>query len=153
MIVTSINSPELDLYAGLNKYFPKAFDVIRKILANTPEDGKYVVDGDECYYMVQSYETKSPFDASFESHRQYIDIQVVISGEEIIRFESIDKLSLSKEYTPDCEKFNMNKDYDSVRLCRGDISIIYPNEPHAPGIRAEGTDTHVRKLVVKIRAK
>ena len=51
--------------------------------------------------MIQSYDAKSPFDAQFESHRDYIDIQVVLDGEEIIRFESAEKLSLSKEYTPD----------------------------------------------------
>ena len=151
MIVTSVKSPELELYSELNEYFPKAFDVIRSVLANTPADGKYEIDGNDCYYMVQSYQTKSPFEVSFESHREYIDIQVVISGEEIIRFESIDKLSLSKQYAPDCERFAMNKDYDSVRLCRGDISIIFPNEPHAPAIRADGSGPDVRKLVVKIR--
>lgn len=153
MIVANLKSPELALYAGLNKYFGEAFDIAKKACANIPQNGKYEVDGDACYYMIQSYDAKSPFDAQFESHRDYIDIQVVLDGEEIIRFESAEKLSLSKEYTPDCELFAMNKDYDSVRLCKGDMTIIFPGEPHAPGVFAEGTDGHVRKLVVKIRAK
>lgn len=153
MIITTLNSPELSLYGQLNKYFPIAFDLAKKICQNIPENGKYSVDADNCYYMVQSYDAKSPFDARFESHREYIDIQIVLDGEEIIRFESKEKLSQSAEYKPDVEYFAMNKDYDSVRLCRGDMAIIYPDEPHAPGIFAEGSSGHVRKLVVKIKAK
>lgn len=151
MIITNLNSNELSLYAGLNPYFQKAFDVAKTVCANVPEDGRYDVDGDNCYYMIQSYETKSPFEARFESHRKYIDIQVVLDGEEIIRFETASKLVLAKPYTEDYELFVMNKDYDSVRLNKGEIAIIYPGEPHAPGISADGSSKSVRKLVVKIR--
>ena len=151
MIVTNLKSSELELYSGLNKYFSDSFEAARKAIANVPALGRYDIDGDNCYYMIQEYDAKSPFDAQFESHREYIDIQVVLRGEEIIRFESTDKLALAKEYSPDYELFAMNKDYDSVRLRCGELVVIYPNEAHAPGIRAEGTDGKVVKMVVKIR--
>jgi YhcH/YjgK/YiaL family protein len=151
MIVTNLKSPEIGLYTKLNKYFDAAFEAAQKVMVNTPEPGRYDIDGDNCYYMVQRYDAKSPFESQFESHRDYIDIQIMIKGEEIIRFEDMRKLSLSKEYTPDYELFTMNKDYDSVRLTDGELVIIFPGEPHAPGIRAEGTDGKVCKMVVKIR--
>lgn len=151
MIVTNLKSPEAGLYSQLNKYFAPALEAARKAMASLPETGRYDIDGDECYYMIQRYDAKSPFEAQFESHREYIDIQIMLCGEEIIRFETPDKLSLAKEYEPDYELFKMNKDYDSVRLCPGDFAVIYPGEPHAPCIRAEGTDGKIVKMVVKIR--
>ena len=152
MIITYLGCAENKLYEKVNEKFSEAFEIANAVLKNPPEDGRYDVDED-LYYMIQSYKAKSPFEATFESHREYIDIQMVISGEEIIRFDSASKLSLCKEYKPDCERYSMNKDYDSVRLCAGELAIVFPGEPHAPSIKAEGADEDVKKLVVKIRAK
>ncbi len=152
MIITYLGAAENALYEKTNANFAKVFEIAQEVLHNTPEDGRYDVD-DDVYYMIQSYKAKSPFDAKFESHREYIDVQMVISGEEIIRFDRADKLSLCQEYKPDCEKYSMNKDYDSVRLCAGEMAIIFTGEPHAPGIKADGAPEDVRKLVVKIRSK
>ena len=44
MIITTLNSPELSLYGQLNKYFPIAFDLAKKVCQNIPENGKYSVD-------------------------------------------------------------------------------------------------------------
>lgn len=151
MVVTNLKSPELVLYAKLNKYFEAAFAAASKAMTNIPEAGRYNIDGDNCYYMIQCYDAKSPFEAQFESHRDYIDIQIMLKGEEIIRFDNTEKLSLAKEYTPDYELFVMNKDYDSVRLCNGELVIIYPGEAHAPCIRTDGTTDKIYKMVVKIR--
>ena len=152
MIITYLGCAENKLYEKINDKFEKMFELAKNVMRNTPEDGRYDVDED-MYYLIQSYKAKSPFDAKFESHREYIDVQMVISGEEIIRFDSAEKLSLCQEYKPDCEKYSMNKDYDSVRLCAGELAIIFTGEPHAPGIKADGAPEDVKKLVVKIRAK
>ncbi|MBO7309978.1 MAG: YhcH/YjgK/YiaL family protein [Clostridia bacterium] len=151
MIVTNLKSPELELYASLNKYFPAVLNEARKVLFNPPEAGNYAIDGDNCYYGIQRIDAKSPFDALFETHNEYIDIHMVISGEEIIRFENKSKLSFVKQHSEDCDMFAMNKDYDSVRLTPGDLVIVYPNEAHAPCIRAEGTDGKICKMIVKIK--
>ena len=45
-------------------------------------DGKYLIDGDNVYASVQTYDTKD--DVKYESHRRYIDIQYMIDGEEKI---------------------------------------------------------------------
>ena len=152
MIITTVNNKENKLYEAMSPKFAKAFEIVRQVMDNPPEIGKYEVEGKKLYYMVQAYDAKSPLDARFEAHREYIDVQVVLSGEETIRFESEGKLQACTEYTYDNEFFNMNKDFDSVRLCRGEIAIIFANELHAPGIRAEGADSAVRKLVIKIKA-
>ena len=151
MIVTNLKSSELCLYSKLNKYFPAALEAAKNAMNENLESGRYDIDGDECYYMIQRYDANPPTDSKFESHREYIDIQIMLDGEEIIRFDSLDKLSRMTDYTPDYELFAMNENYDSVRLCAGDLVIIYPGEAHAPGILADGAEARVCKMVVKIR--
>ena len=152
MIVANINSPELGLYEKLNQNFAKAFEIVKAAVQNAPEVGKYEVDGNNFYYMSQEYTTKAPGEAKFEAHKKYIDIQVVLDGEEIIRFETPEKLSLTKEYdeNKDVMFFAMSREFDSVRLGKGDISIIFPGEPHAPAIGTAAQPTSVKKLVIKI---
>ena len=152
MVITKINSPEIGLYEKLDKNFAKGFEAIRSYMKHFPETGRYEIDGDRVYCSVQTYNTKLPGEAQFEAHRKYIDIQVVIEGEEIIRFESPEKLSTTKEYNEaaDCELFAMTKEFDSIRLAKGEIAIIFPGEAHAPCITTSATPTNVKKVVVKV---
>jgi len=154
MIVTSISSPELELYARAHKDLTRAFEAIRDYLENPHEDGKLVLDGDALYANVFTYKTKAAADSCFEAHKRYIDVQVVLEGEEIVGFESADKLTLTKEYDAegDYMLYGLDSEYDSVRLCRGEMAIIFPEEPHAPGMTAADGPTDVRKMVVKILA-
>lgn len=156
MIVTSINSPELAKYAKTHSRFAEAFAEIKKYVTESLPDGKRVVDlGDELYANVFTYETKLESDSCFEAHKKYIDIQVVLDGEEIIGFESADKLTSTTEY--DSEKdyvlYSLNGEYDKIRICKGEMAIIFPEEPHAPGITAADGPTTVRKMVVKVLAE
>lgn len=155
MIVTNINSPELALYAKTHRCFARALEAINDYLENEREDGKLVIDGDALYANVFTYKTKAASDSCFEAHKRYIDIQVVLEGEEIIGFESADKLSVTKEYDAegDYMLYGLNGAYDSVRLCRGEMAIIFPEEPHAPGMTAADGPTDVRKMVVKVLAE
>ena len=153
MIVANINSKDLERYASLHPQFARAFDEMKRILAEGAEDGKIVLDGDKLFINVQSYTSKPESDCGFEAHKRYIDIQLILEGEEIIGYESADKLTLTKEYdeSADYMLYALNGEYDKVRLTRGDFVILFAEEPHAPAIAAD-TPTPVRKAVVKVLA-
>lgn len=156
MIVTNINSPELEVYARTHSRFAEAFEAIRKYLDEELPDGKRAVDtGDGLYANVITYRTKLAKDSCFEAHKRYIDIQAILEGEEIIGFESADKLTVTTEFNKekDCVLYGLNDKYDAVRLGRGELAIIFPEEPHAPGISACDEPTTVRKMVVKVLAE
>lgn len=155
MVITNINSPELKEYAKLNPYFERAFEEIKKIIECGAEDGKHVFDGDALYANLFSYQTKAVEDCAFEAHEKYIDIQVVLDGEEIVGFESVDKLTAKTEFSKEGDYiiYHLNDTYDTVRLAKGELAIIFPKEPHAPGIAAfDNKPSEVRKLVVKVLA-
>ena len=155
MVVANIKAPELAAYEGLHPRFAMAFEEIKAQLKKEFPDGRKELDGDALYVSASRYETKLPGEAKFEAHRKYIDIQVILEGEEIIRFEDQNKLARTTEYdeVKDIEFFAMNRQFDSVRLGVGDLAIIFPGEAHAPCITVEAGPTPVRKLVVKVLAE
>ena len=155
MIATSINSPEIEIYAKAHSRFAEALEIVKRYLSEDLPDGQRAVDlGDELFANVLTYETKAPESSVFEVHKKYIDIQVVLDGEEIIGFDSMDELTVKSEYNDgnDCMLCNINDRYDVVRLRRGEIAIIFPGEPHAPGMSAGDKPAKVRKMIVKVLA-
>ena len=155
MIITTLNSPELELYASLDKNFARIFDIARSGDAEALAEGRHEVDGENCFYTVLKYETTPHERARFETHKKYIDIQIILSGEEEIRYETLDKLTAATEYDEDKDIafWNMNEDYDSAQFKAGELTVIFAGEPHAPSLDAKNGSSTVTKLVAKIRAK
>ena len=151
MIVSNINSKDLERYAALHPRFAEAFGEMKRIFESGAEDGRITLDGDKLFINVQSYTSKLEKDCGFEAHKKYIDIQFILEGEEIIGYESEDKLTLTKAYddSADYMLYALNSEYDKIRLTRGDFVILFAEEPHAPAI-AIGTPESVRKAVFKI---
>ena len=74
-------------YTGISKRLAKGLNLLRETDFSTMEAGKYEVDGKDLFYMIQSYQSKEKNDTP-EAHRKYIDIQYVLSGEEIYRLRA-----------------------------------------------------------------
>ena len=152
MIISNINSPELALYAKLNPDFARAFEDIKKIEAAKTEVGKYIIEEDKYFYMVQEYEAKLVEDSKFEMHEKFIDIQYIIEGCEEIRFDVPECLKPGLPPKGDNIYFDIASDTcDTAVLTAGEFAIIFPGEPHAPGIRHNEEGKNVRKIVFKIK--
>lgn len=151
MILTHINDKNLSNIAKVHPLFDRAFAEIRRLIETDAPNGKYVVEGDDAFVNVMDYETKAEADSRFETHREYIDIQVVSDGVEIIGFADLEGLTVTEAYKPDIEFYGMVGQYDSVIMTKGKISIIFPGEPHAPAMAVGDAPVKVKKLVAKIR--
>ena len=68
-------------YEGMHPDFSLAFDWIERAMREEPPTGRYALDGDRVYAMVQEYEGKEDHEI-FEGHRRYLDIQFILSGRE-----------------------------------------------------------------------
>ncbi len=150
MIVTSFDSPMLPTYLKTHERLAPALEAAKKLIAENAEDGKYIIDGDNIYIMISTIETKLPENAKFEVHHNYIDIQLVLEGRELIGFDEYADLEKMDTNKVDCENFFMNEKYDKVYLEKGQFAIIFPEEPHAPGVAADAP-SRVRKMVLKIK--
>ena len=77
-------------YKGLGRLYT-ALEFMAKTDFTQIPIGKYELDGDNIYYMVQQYDT-NPDKTVAEAHKKYIDIQYIEKGEEIMQRKIYKKL-------------------------------------------------------------
>lgn len=153
MILTDLGDPKPREILGLHPHFERAFSEMTRLISENACEGRYDICGDALFINVMSYDSKPQENCLFETHREYIDIQAVMSGKEKMGFADLDRLTVCEPYRPDCELYSMVDDMDTVTLSEGKICIIFPEEPHAPGIAIEDSPAAVKKLVAKIKVK
>ena len=138
-------------YAALHEKFAEAFAFIGRAEKENLPVGRYELDGERLFAMVQEYDTKAP--GLFEAHRKYIDIQFIVSGKELIGYTNISKLE------PDCE-YDGEKDFilykraecsTELILENGDFAVFFPEDGHMPGVMVNESSPVV-KIVVKVKA-
>ena len=144
----------IDLIANLSKYVQISAK-IADFLANLDVDtqvGRYEL-GDGNYVNVETYQTKLINEAKFEAHKDYIDIQMLLSGEEKIFFHSIDGLIEIAPYNKEKDITFYSADIvgDYVTLNGKNFVLIYPHEAHAPQCCVEGSPKEVKKVVAKLK--
>lgn len=126
-----------------------------KIAAQTDfeklQDGKYAVDSDKLFYIVQRYKTKPPTD-KIEAHRKYIDIQFLAKGSERIGYAPTNSLKQAVEYDPqkEVEFFRAQGNMTFLNMTEGYFAIFCPSDAHMPGCQMNESQ-EVLKIVFKIR--
>ena len=141
-------------YEPIRALCPSAYNFVLDALQNEKEIGRYELE-DGAYALVQSYETKLRENGKYEAHREYIDVQLLLSGREIIAVEPLEVMHTHPclcPYAPDIELFAANDDGTDYVLSTGDFIILYPEDAHMPGLTVD-EPASVRKVVVKIPVK
>ena len=150
MIYDSLEN--FDSYAAL---FPEQWAAVKKFLSTgtIPERGRHdlIPDG-KLYVNVQHYSPHAYDADKLEYHRKYIDIQLLLLGEEEIIYSSLDGLDEVSPYAEngDCGMARLEEGR-GVRLPLkvGNFAVFFPEEGHMPGVG--NPDSAVVKAVVKLR--
>lgn len=131
-------------------------EFLSKLNRNNIEYGKFVLD-DLNYVNVESYKTKILENAKYESHDKYIDIQILLAGNEKIGIADRKNLSVSECYdnNRDITFYSNEIDRDNTFLLDGsNFIMLFPHEAHAPQIAADFNKSEdVIKLVAKIKVE
>ena len=69
-------------YINSHKGFAESFAFLKKAFSEDLPVGRYEIDGDNVFAFIQEYTSKT--ESAFETHKNYIDIQFVHSGVEVI---------------------------------------------------------------------
>ena len=146
MILDTLDN--LEIYASLNPLFGKAIEYLKNTDLNALEVGKVKLQGDDLIVNISEVEPKEKEDAKLETHIKYIDIQIPLSGDEIMGYTA-------KNDLPDAE-YDAEKDvtfYEGladtyVNVKKGMFTIFFPQDGHAPAITKVG----LKKIIVKILA-
>lgn len=113
--------------------------------------GKTPIDGEALFASSSEYNAEARDGKAFENHHAYIDVQMMIEGEEqidVIIPAEAPECDYSAE--KDIEFATFDKDYSTITLRAGDFLLLLPGEWHRPGV-AFGDQARCRKTVVKIR--
>lgn len=103
------------------------------------------------FAIEQVYQSKLRAEGFFESHRKYIDVQVIVAGEELMEVEDIARLTVSQTYDVDRDflKYADTAGATVLKLRQDDAAIFFPVDGHMPGLQLAGAAL-VRKTVVKV---
>jgi biofilm protein TabA len=146
MIIDTVSTAER--YFALHPGLPAAFAYLHStVLAAIPE-GRHAIDGSRLSVIIERAVGRGRQGAKLEVHRRFLDIQLCLSGDELIGWRPLADCA-------DAESpFNAERDIQFFRdrpdtwlvLRPGLFAIFFPNDAHAP-LAGEGP---VHKAVFKL---
>lgn len=137
------------LYKGTNQNLDIAIDyILTHDLSNLPL-GKTSLKGDEVYINVMEAKAGALETRSYEIHKEYMDIQIDLSGIEIIQIGDGSQMTV-KDYNSQTD-FGVAEcdDLTSCTMGPGNFIVCMAGEPHKPGIAAS-EETALKKCVFKV---
>lgn len=139
-------------YRGLSPHLGLAIDHIQHGDWQTKPEGRHEVDGSNVFFMVSSYQTALPAPEAYETHCRYLDIQVLLEGEEAIWVAQNEGLAPQQAYDESRDiSFWASPASEAVMvpMVRNRFVVLFPSDAHAPCICLNGPKA-VRKVVFKV---
>jgi len=151
MITTTLQ--HLHRYRKLSSNIARAIDYVLATDFKQLSSGRYEVDGDNVFAIVNEYTTKPAAECMPESHRMYIDIQLMVEGIEKFGYTPLVKQVPHTPFKPDNDvAFYEPAGLQFVTLSAGECVFFFPEDIHQPELFAE-TPVPVKKVVMKIKVQ
>lgn len=149
--LATYNKDQHQQESSLEERCMKAIDFLSKLKEDDLIVGRHEVD-ENFYYSVQEYETKVNPTNHFESHCKYVDVQMLIDGEENLQVVDISRLTIEAPYDEGKERtlYFSIPNAASVVLRPGSFVILYPKDAHR-SIALNGNPCKVKKIVGKVK--
>jgi YhcH/YjgK/YiaL family protein len=138
-------------YAGLGKRIQAGLEWLAATDFSVMAPGRYELDGNNLYALVQTYDTRDPALGKWEAHRRYIDIQYVVSGREKMGYAEISTL-VGSGYDAEKDFQLLVGEGDFLTCGPGTFILFAPQDAHMPCLAADKPQT-VTKVVVKVLAE
>lgn len=150
MIFTSLNS--IDDCKEYPAVIKKVINYLKENDFVAMEPGVYELLGRDLYVQVFDAETGAVEEKKPESHKEYLDVQYLASGEEKLGFTPYSDRYEIDEYIKERDLiFYKNvEDEGFIYAKPGCISVFFPCDIHRPAVAVHEPMT-VRKVVVKVK--
>lgn len=147
MIVGNIHN----LQSWLPQELAQAIDYVKQHVTDATPTGKHDIDGSRLFYLVSDDMTQPFAERRAEYHARYLDIQIVLKGQEGMTFSTLPNGTPDTDWLADKDIAFLpaGKQEKTVVLSEGDFVVFYPGEVHKP-LCAVGEAAPVRKVVVKL---
>lgn len=142
----------LSRYETLSSNFATAVQYLRTTDLSKLPHGHTEIAGDRVFLNHFDYTTavRTP-ETLFEAHEEYLDLHIVLSGQEVMALAPTELLNEQEREEDDSILYTGNETY-RISLQVGQFALVYPGEGHMPKLVC-GTPSRVDKIVVKIAIK
>lgn len=137
-------------YLGINANLDIAVSYVLTHDLSSLSIGKTVLDGDMIYINVMEASASPEEQQKYEIHKNYMDIQIDLTGTEIIQIGDSSSMQPLDTYNPETDFGTVDcRRLTSCTMGKGNFIICMAGEPHKPGI-SSGQDTALLKCVFKV---
>ncbi|MDO4340284.1 MAG: YhcH/YjgK/YiaL family protein [Eubacteriales bacterium] len=113
--------------------------------------GRYEFEGG--YFMIQEGVTKPMEEGSFETHRKYIDVQILLKGCEELAWKDCKDLTTVVSYNAEKDQERLNGSKDHVMLIsEGMFYAVFPQDGHKAISHTDNQHSYF-KVVMKLPVK
>jgi len=136
-------------------YFKQAIDKnsdIHKRIFNLPVGSfEKIIITDDIFALEQVFYTKDRQECFIESHKKYIDFQLILSGNEQMEYVDIDKLEIENKYDQEKDLITYKLAYNTSKflLQKNDLAIFFSDDAHIGLPKYEKSEL-VYKTVIKL---
>ena len=142
---------DLNRYIGLSDQIDEAISYVLNTDLLSLECGRYELSEDIIVNRQQYYGKTETF---AESHKDYIDLQIVLSGRERMGYADISNLTVRvmEDYNPelDLAKYFVS-DECFYEMSEDSFAFIFPEDIHRPGVKVD--EELIEKVVLKIKVR
>ena len=134
-------------YAPVIPGLEEAVEVVNGITSLEP--ATYPLSGGN-RVMVQQGTTIPAEGGQPEAHRQYLDIQYIVEGQEVMGWAPVDTLTPVEEFSTEKDVGFYTGHCDFVRIGAGYCYVVFPEDAHMPSRHLDVPNDY-RKMVIKLK--
>lgn len=139
-----------NLYFGVSSGIKKAFKYLKETDFSNVEPGRYELEENDIFVIVNDYVTKEITEGKPESHKEYIDVQYVADGTELIGYAPLAEQEIIDTYNKENDIIFYDCECSLLKIEAGSFAVFFPGDIHMPGLKSD-FKSNVRKVVVKVR--
>jgi len=143
------SSRGFERYLNLHSKFEKVYSYIIKNNLKEFDPGEYSIVGREIYFTIWEGEGKGLVIPKLEVHDAYIDIHLLLEGNETIGIRDRSRcVGDNASYDPEKDiAFLEEVPENFINLGPDNLAVIFPHDAHAP-LMGEG---RIKKAIFKVR--
>lgn len=137
-------------YRGIHPNLDLALEHITpEFLAALRDNQRVELKGDLVYCTRFTYETIPQEESFFEAHRRYLDIHIMVEGEERVDMNRPEDLKLTDAQEGNDFYAYQGESWHSTVLKPGEFLVVFPGDAHRIKVQVDGPKT-VSKAVFKV---
>lgn len=143
------NIKNLDEYSFLDETIKECFAYAKEHNLVEFEKGSHEIDGERLFVNIVEYTTKEAKERFWEAHKKYLDVHLMLDGEEQIDLNFLQNMDVREFVEKDDFVPMEGEKNSSVVLRKGDFLICYPQDGHRTAVKASEPQT-IKKAIFKV---